>query len=107
MKLHGLSLKRGVKNNENRRYVFIKTRAQDDYYMKLVTDFIKKFGKASRKDIDKLLNGKLSDTLDIEQKNKKIGNLLTKMRRSKMILNKGSRTSPEWIIAESFAERKV
>jgi hypothetical protein len=29
------------------------------------------------------------------------------MRRSKMILNKGSRTSPEWIIAESFAERKV
>jgi ATP-dependent DNA helicase RecG len=101
MKLHGLSLKRGVKNNENRRYVFIKTRAQDDgYYMKLVTDFIKKFGKVSRKDIDKLLNGKLSDALDIEQKNKKTRNLLTKIHRSKMILNKGSRTSSEWIIAE-------
>lgn len=80
---------------------YIKTRAQDDdYYMKLVTDFIKKFGKASRKDIDKLLNGKLSDALDIEQKNKKTGNLLTKMRRSKVIFNNGSRTAPEWLLAE-------
>ena len=89
---------------------YIKTRAQDDdYYMKLVTDFIKKFGKASREDIDKLLNGKLSDALDIEQKNKKIGNLLTKMRRSKVIFNNASRTAPEWLLAESMQKecRKV
>ena len=80
---------------------YIKTRAQDDdYYIKLTTDFIEKFGKASRDDIDKLLSGKLSDGLDEAQKAKKIGNLLTKMRRSEIIFNKGSRTSPEWIIAE-------
>lgn len=80
---------------------YIKMRAQDDeHYIKLVTDFIKKFGKATREDIDKLLSGKLSDALDDSQKVKKIGNLLTKMRRSEIIANKGSRTAPEWIIAE-------
>jgi len=80
---------------------YIKMRAQDDdYYIKLVTDFLRKFGKASREDIDKLLSGKLSDALDEEQKSKKIGNLLTKMRRSEIIFNNGSRTAPEWIIAE-------
>ena len=50
-------------------------RAQDDeHYIKLVTDFIKKFGKATREDIDKLLSGKLSDALDDSKKVKKIGN---------------------------------
>lgn len=80
---------------------YIKMRAQDDeHYIKLVTDFIKKFGKATREDIDKLLNGKLSDALDEGQKVKKVGNLLTKMRRSEVIYNKGSRTAPEWMLAE-------
>lgn len=80
---------------------YIKMRAQDDeYYIKLVTDLIKKFGKATREDIDKLLSGKLSDALDDGQKVKKIGNLLTKMRRSEIIFNNGSRTAPEWKLAE-------
>jgi ATP-dependent DNA helicase RecG len=82
-------------------------RAQDDeYYIKLVTDFIKKFGKATREDVDKLLSGKLSDTLDDGQKVKKIGNLLTKMRRSEIIFNNGSRTAPEWKLAESLQKEK-
>ncbi len=39
---------------------YIRTRAQDDdYYAKLVTDFIRKFGKASREEIDKLILDKL------------------------------------------------
>ena len=80
---------------------YIRTRAQDDdYYCKLVADFLRKFGKASREDIDKLLQGKLSEALDDEQKNNKIGNLLTKMRRNGKIKNNGSRTAPEWHLAE-------
>ncbi len=87
---------------------YIKMRAQDDeHYIKLVTDFIKKFGKATREDIDKLLSGKLSDALDDSQKVKKIGNLLTKMRRSEIIANKGSRTAPEWIIAERMQKERI
>ena len=76
---------------------YIKTRAQDDeYYCKLITDYLKKFGKATRKEINDLLQNKLSDTLDYDQKMRKIGNLLTKMRRKELIKNHGSRTAPDW-----------
>ncbi len=78
-----------------------KTRTQDDtYYAKLITDYLRKFGKTSRKDIKKLLWGKLSDTLDDKQKDNKIGNLLTNLRRAGRIRNAGSRKSPQWMIAE-------
>ena len=80
---------------------YIKTRAQDDdYYCKLITDYLKKFNKASRGEIDKLLLDKLSSVLDNEQKKKKIANLLTKLRRSGKIQNKGSKKVPQWKIAE-------
>lgn len=80
---------------------YIRTRAQDDdYYAKLITDFIRKFGKASREEIDKLLLGKLSDALDEEKKKNKVANLLTKLRRSEVIHNDGSRKAPEWVLAE-------
>ena len=78
-----------------------KTRIQDDtYYAKLITDYLRKFDKASRKDINQLLWRKLSDALDDEQKDNKIGNLLTNLRRAGRIRNTGSRKSPQWVIAE-------
>jgi len=58
------------------------------------------FGQASRAEIDKLLIDKLSDALTPEQKQRKIGNLLTKLRRRERILNTGSRGKPEWKLAE-------
>lgn len=80
---------------------YIKTRAQDDdYYCKLITDYLKKFAKASRGEIDNLLMDKLSSALDHEQKKKKIGNLLTKLRRSGKIRNDGPKKAPKWILAE-------
>lgn len=84
---------------------YIRTRAQDDdYYCKLVTDYLKKFGMASREEIDKLLMDKLSDVLNAEQKSNKIANLLTKLRRRGTILNMGSRKRPSWELADRFAE---
>ncbi|MDT8376074.1 MAG: putative DNA binding domain-containing protein [Mariprofundaceae bacterium] len=80
---------------------YIRTRAQDDdYYAKLITDFIHKFGKASREEVDKLILDKLSDVLDEEQKKKKVANLLTKLRRAGTIRNDGSRTAPEWVLSK-------
>jgi len=80
---------------------YIRTRAQDDdYYAKLITDYLTKFGKASRNEIDKLLLDKLSDALDESQKKKKVANLLTKLRRSGAIRNDGSRSDPAWVLAE-------
>lgn len=80
---------------------YIRTRAQDDdYYCKLIADYLRKFGKATRKEINNLLKDKLSDALNISQKSNKIANLLTKMRRSGLIVNFASRTAPEWHLAE-------
>jgi len=80
---------------------YIRTRAQDDeFYAKLLTDYLHEFGQASRDEIDSLLMDKLSDGLSNEQKKNKISNLLTKLRRHKRIYNAGSRGKPLWQLAE-------
>lgn len=80
---------------------YIRTRAQDDeFYAKLLTDYLEKFGQANREEVNKLLLDKLSDALSEEQKDDKIGNLLTKLRRKGLIRNTGSRGQPIWKLAE-------
>ena len=80
---------------------YIRTRAQDDeFYAKLVTDYLEKFGQADRAEINKLLLDKLSEALDAGQKEKKVANLLTKLRRAGRINNAGSRSHPIWKLAE-------
>lgn len=85
---------------------YIRTRSQDDeFYAKLLTDYLEKFGQASRAEINQLLVGKLSEALDEKQKYVKISTLLTKLRRGKTIVNAGSDTSPRWQLAERFTKR--
>ena len=80
---------------------YIRTRAQDDeFYAKLVTDYLEKFGQTDRAEINKLLLDKLSEALDAGQKEKKVANLLTKLRRAGRINNAGSRGHPIWKLAE-------
>lgn len=87
---------------------YILTRAQDDeYYAKLLTDFLDDFGngglkvKAGRRNIEKLLLNKFSDALSNEQKQQKLSNLLTKLRRSGRIRNAGSNKAPQWEIVRN------
>lgn len=76
---------------------YIRTRAQDDaHYAKLITNYLEKFGQASREEIDDLLKKHLSEALNDYQKGRKIGNLLTNLRRSEVIYNAGSRKAPSW-----------
>lgn len=80
---------------------YIRTRAQDDeFYAKLLTDYLEKFGEASRTEVNRLLLDKLSDALTDEQKNNKVANLLTNLRRNGRIVNTGSRARPIWRLAE-------
>lgn len=80
---------------------YIRTRAQDDeFYAKLLTDYLSSFGQASRAEVNDLLWPKLSDGLTPEQKGDKIGNLLTKLRRGGRIRNTGTRSQPIWRLAE-------
>lgn len=80
---------------------YIRTRAQDDeFYAKLLTDYLTKFGETNRAEINKLLLPKLSDVLSDQQKINKINNLLTKLRRKKVIFNAGVDSAPRWRLAE-------
>lgn len=78
---------------------YVRTRAQsDEFYAKLVTDYLAVAGEASRQDINELLWDKLSDALDDGQKKNKVMNLLAKMRGSWQIRNAGSRSKPRWVV---------
>jgi len=80
---------------------YIRTRALDDeFYAKLLTEYLHKFGEASRKEINEFLLGKLSDALTHDQKINKINNLLTKLRRRGVIFNAGVDSAPRWCLAE-------
>jgi ATP-dependent DNA helicase RecG len=77
---------------------YIRTRSLDDaHYTKLVEDYLERFGSATRRDIDDVLLGKLSDALSEQQKRHKVSNLLARMRRDGLIRNEGSRGYPRWI----------
>ncbi|RMF21711.1 MAG: ATP-binding protein [Bacteroidetes bacterium] len=90
-----------VAQTTERKVEYIRTRSQDDFfYEKLVIDYLKEFGQASRREINELLWDKLSDALDFDQKTNKINNLLTKLRRAGKIENEGSRKAPRWRLAE-------
>lgn len=80
---------------------YIRMRAQDDdYYAKLVMDYLQQYDHASKKEIKQLLLNKLSDALTEKQKSNKINNLLTKLRLSGRIFNSGSDAVPSWKIVK-------
>ena len=65
---------------------YIRKRAFDkQHYIKLVQEYLAKFGTARRSDFDRLLLDKLSDALGQEQKRHFVTNLLQDMRRKEMI----------------------
>lgn len=80
---------------------YIRTRAQDDeFYAKLLTDYLGTYGEATRAEINQLLLPKLSEVLTNVQKDNKIANLLTNLRRGGRIRNTGTRGQPSWKLAE-------
>lgn len=81
---------------------YIKTRALDDsFYRELITQYLEKFGSAVRKDINDLLYDKLSEALDEQQRETKISNLLTTMRKAGEIENAGTRKEPRWQLGKN------
>ena len=72
--------------------------AIDFHYEQMILGLIEEFGHVKRKDVDELLLDKLPDVLTPKQKINKIGNLLTKLRKSGAIVNSGSRAAPLWEI---------
>ncbi len=82
---------------------YVKNRAfDDDYYKKLIMEYLKKFGSANREDIRKLIIGKLPDVLDERQKENKIRNILYSMKKSGMIdRDDENKRTGRWIIPKN------
>lgn len=79
---------------------YVKNKACDDeFYKNLIVTYLKTYNSATREDIRKLLFDKFSDTLDYEQKESKIKNLLQSMKRKNIIeVEKLSAQNSKWIL---------
>jgi len=66
----------------------------------MIEAFLKKFGSASRKELDELVIEKLSVLLSGKQKKAKMNNLITSMRTEGRIQNIGSDTKSKWVLLE-------
>lgn len=65
-----------------------------------MTDYLERYGSASRAEFNDLLLPKLSEALSSRQKYNKISSLLTTLRRTEVIVNRGSDTAPRWELAK-------
>lgn len=78
---------------------YIKQRGfNDDHYRKMILDYIKTYGSATRKDIDLLVFDLLPQILAPNQKKDKIDNLIRALRKTNLIKNTGSIRKPCWIL---------
>lgn len=73
----------------------------DSYYQQLVLDYLKKYGQASRSDLDDLLLAKLPDVLVGQQRANKVKNLMQGMRRAQLIELRGKRPKLFWHLADA------
>ena len=79
---------------------YIRHRAFDDrYFCDLILEYLEKFGKGQKADFERLLTGKLSDLLDEKQKQRKIQNLLQKLRRDGRVVVEGRTKNSVWRIS--------
>lgn len=91
-----------IKTNKIEEY--LDNKAYDDaFYIQKILEYLCKKGHANRQEITLLIKKHLSPQLTDDQKNKRIGNLISlKMSsRMKIIVNKGSRSTPAWELTDA------
>ena len=79
---------------------YIKNKGFDDkYYKDLIVEYLKQYGKAKKKDIRELLWDKLPDALSDVQKENKIRNMLTALRKQGIIdTDSDNQQKSHWIL---------
>ena len=85
---------------------YIRNRGLDDGYRELIVDYLKRYGQASRQEIDALLLPKLPDVLDATQQGHKIRNLMQPCGAKASFIGKeaGQRQSGAWQWASLLAK---
>lgn len=71
------------------------------YYLDLILALVREHGPVGRKEVDEVLVPKLPDRLTDEQKRRKVHNLMQGLRLSGRIVNRGTRSLPEWVLVEA------
>ena len=79
---------------------YIRHRAFDDqYFCDLIIEYLKTYGRGQRSDFSRLLDRKFSDLLSPQQKDRKVQNLLQRLRREGKIMTDGKTRGAQWQIA--------
>ncbi len=99
-KKSALYLSAAVAKSVEQEAEYIRNKAFDDqYYKDLIVQYLKKYGKAQKKDFRKLLLDKLPDSMSEKQKEYKIGNLLSALRKQEIIrIDSSNRQLGYWIL---------
>ena len=85
-------------NNDELKTEYIRNRSFNDMHFKeMIISYLKSFGGATRGELNKLLQYKLSDVLTDEQKIRKINNLLSALKKEGIVeLTNGKK----WILVK-------
>ncbi len=87
----------GLATDPESKATYLRHRAfDDDYYRKLILEYLKEFGEAKRADFEILLMDKLSDGLSEEQKRWKIANMIQTLRKKGQITADKNARSAKW-----------
>ena len=70
-----------AKTTEQEAQYILNRGFDDQYYKDIILEYIKKYGHGTKKQFRELLITKLPDSLNDVQKERKIGNLLTAMKK--------------------------
>lgn len=81
----------GKTGDDRLKAQYIKHRGFDDeYYKKMILEYLRKYKEATRKDLETLIIAKLPEILDEKQKQIKLSNLLASLRKRGKIQNIGT-----------------
>ena len=96
-----------VASNTNEKEQYIKNRGfKDDHYKKMILDYIKQYGSATKTNIDHLILDILPSVLDENKKANKLRNLVYALsKKDNWIENQGTVRYPKWILSSSKSEK--
>lgn len=83
----------------NRKKDYIDNKGLDNaYYKDYILTYIKKFGKATREEINNLIYPKLPTNMSEKNKNNRVRYIISQLKTENKIENQGSLTKSSWII---------
>lgn len=107
-KVPNIFLSASVSETIGEKSQYVKNKAFDDqYYKNLIIKYLEQYGKAKKKDIRELLWDKLPEVMEEKQKEDKIRNLLSAMRRKNIIAtDSDNQQRSSWILTTQFKQEK-